>query len=441
MPRLRPRKHDSLASIHRMTDALLIVNAFLLAVLILLAALLLLRQRAASGDAATGEQLRTLLRASEESVRRNIEDDLSRTRTEIGGHVTSQTASLASALERRLTASAAESSRTRDAIDQQFAAIRLDNERKLEQIRQTVEEKLQGTLETRLDHSFRQVSERLEMVHKGLGEMQSLAASVSDLKRVFHNVKTKGTWGEVQLGALLEQVLTPSQYDRNVATTDTNDRVEFAIRLPGRDNGDPVWLPVDSKFPHEPYMQLADAAERGDPEGIAQAGNAFEAALKLGAKTLSSKYLAPPRTTDFGIMFLATEAIYAEALRRPALAESLQRDYRVVLSGPSTFAALLNSLQMGFRTLAIEKRSSEVWELLSVVKTEFVKYGEALRRAKDKLTDATRSLDRAESQTAKIRDRLEAVETMPEADPVLPLFAEPAGDDRTAGPGGLKRVR
>lgn len=421
-----------------MSEAILIINAFLLAVLILLAALAILRQRsAAESNAELVTQVRELMRSSEESVRRNVENDLSRTRIELSGHITAQTAGLTQAVEQRLSGSAAEAGRLRDAIDKQFAEIRLENERKLEQIRQTVEEKLQGTLDARLDQSFKQVSDRLEMVHKGLGEMQTLASSVSDLRRVFHNVKTKGTWGEVQLGALLEQVLTPGQYDRNVATSGTADRVEFAIRLPGRDFGDPVWLPVDSKFPLEPYMALMDAAERADLEALAACGNLFESSLKQSAKSFSSKYLSPPRTTDFGLLFLPTEAMYAEALKRPALAETLQREYRVVLSGPSTFAALLNSLQMGFRTLAIERRSGEVWELLSVVKTEFVKYGEALRRAKERLTDATKSLDRAESQTAKIRDKLNAVETLPEVEPnlTLPLFGDPAGGEP------LKRVK
>ncbi len=252
-------------------------------------------------------------------------------------------------------------------IESRMELIRGILDTRLETMRQTVDEKLQSTLESRLGESFRLVSERLEQVHKGLGEMQTLAAGVGDLKRVLTNVTTRGAWGEVQLENLLAQILAPEQYDRDVSTTGTAERVEFAIKLPGKD-ADPVWLPVDAKFPMETYQRLAAAAERGDADAVEASARELEAVVRVCAKTFSTKYLAPPRTTDFGILFLATEGLYAEALRRPGLAEALQRDFRVVIAGPTTFAALLNSLQMGFRTLAIQQRSSEVWKLLGDVK-------------------------------------------------------------------------
>jgi DNA recombination protein RmuC len=310
----------------------------------------------------------------------------------------------------------------RGAVDQRLAALQADNTTKLEQMRQTVDEKLQTTLETRLGESFRLVSERLEQVHKGLGEMQNLASGVGDLKRVLTNVTTRGAWGEVQLENLLAQMLAPEQYERDVATTGTAERVEFAIRLPGHDAG-PVWLPVDAKFPMETYQRLAAAAERGDAEGVEEAARALETVVKQCARFFSSKYLAPPQTTDFGILFLATEGLYAEALRRPGLAETIQRDYRVVLAGPTTFAALLNSLQMGFRTLAIQQRSSEVWKLLGDVKLQFGKYSQVLDTIRKRLDQAVQTVDDAAVRTRAIEKRLKGVETAEEEQPALHLIA------------------
>ena len=301
----------------------------------------------------------------------------------------------------------------RATVDSRLVAIQADNEKKLEQMRQTVDEKLQGTLETRLGESFKQVSQRLEEVCKGLGEMRSLAMGVGDLKKVLTNVKTRGTWGEVQLGALLEQILAPEQYAANVDVRGTGERVEFAIKLPGRDtNSGPVWLPIDAKFPLEDYQRLVDASEQADPEAVERATRQLEATLKSGARNISEKYVVPPATTDFGILFLPTEGLYAEAVRRPALAETIQREYRVILAGPSTLAALLNSLQMGFRTLAIQQRSSEVWELLGAVKTEFGKYADVLTRVRKKLDEANSTIEKAEVRTRAIHKQLRSVESV-----------------------------
>jgi len=326
-------------------------------------------------------------------------------------------------------------------VDTRLAAIQSDNEKKLEQMRQTVDEKLQGTLDARLGESFKQVSERLEQVFKGLGEMQTLAAGVGDLKRVLTNVKTRGTWGEVQLGALLEQMLAPDQYGQNVATTGTAERVEYAVKLPGPNtDGAPVWLPIDAKFPVEDYQRLVDASERGDVEAVDRASRQLEAILKLCARNCSEKYIAPPATTDFGILFLSTEGLYAEAMRKPGLAEFIQREHRIVLAGPSTLAALLNSFQMGFRTLAIQQRSSEVWELLGTVKSEFGKYADVLSKIKRKLTEAHNTVERAETRTRAIHRRLRDVESTDgigliedepgdDAEPEVRILASGADDD------------
>ena len=295
-------------------------------------------------------------------------------------------------------------------VDSRLSTIQFENEKKLDQMRQTVDEKLQGTLEARLGESFRQVSERLEQVYSGLGEMKTLASGVGDLKRVLTNVKTRGTWGEVQLGAIIEQLLAPDQFARNVATSGSGERVEYAVKLPGRDHsGEPVWLPIDASFAMEDYLHWMEASERGDGEASEKASRQLEVTLRSCAKNLSEKYLAPPFTTDFGILFLSTEGLYAEAMRRPGFADTIQRDYRVVLSGPSTLAALLNALQMGFRTLAIQKRSSEVWETLGSVKTEFRKYAQVLVIVKKKLSQAQDSIDKAETRTRAIQHTLRDV--------------------------------
>ncbi|MBI2305711.1 MAG: DNA recombination protein RmuC [Rhodocyclales bacterium] len=313
----------------------------------------------------------------------------------------------------------------RQTVETRLAAIQGDNAAKLEEMRKTVDEKLHATLEQRLGESFKLVSDRLEQVHRGLGEMQTLAAGVGDLKKVLSNVKTRGTWGEVQLAALLEQVLTAEQYAENVATRPrSNDRVEFAIRLPGKEDGEPVWLPIDAKFPIEDYQKLLEAQERADPAAVEVAARALETRLKNEAKTIREKYIEPPHTTDFAILYLPIEGLYAEALRRPGLAETLQREYRVSIAGPTTLAAMLNSLQMGFRTLAIEQRSSEVWAVLGAVKSEFGKFGEALSHTKKKLQEASNSIDKAEVRTRAVTKKLKAVEALPAVEAAALLGAD-----------------
>ncbi len=319
---------------------------------------------------------------------------------------------------------------TQAAVDTRLAAIQADNEKKLEQMRATVDEKLHATLEQRLGESFKQVADRLEQVHKGLGEMQTLARDVGSLNRVLTNVKTRGIFGEVPLAALLEQVFTPEQFARNVETVpNSGARVEFAIRLPGqRSDGAPLWLPIDAKFPREDYERLLEAQERADPLAVETAAKAIEQRLRLEARTIRDKYVAPPHTTDFGILFVPTEGLYAEALRRPGLVESLQRDHRVMLVGPTTLLATLTSLQMGFRTLALEKRSVEVWEVLGAVKTEFGKFGEVLAKTKKKLDEASSSIEMAERRTRVMARELRAVEAMPEGQAKL-LLSMPSDDD------------
>ncbi|TXT30011.1 MAG: hypothetical protein FD131_2021 [Rhodocyclaceae bacterium] len=307
--------------------------------------------------------------------------------------------------------------RLKIAVESRLTAIQADNANKLEEMRRTVDEKLHATLEQRLGESFKLVSDRLEQVHRGLGEMQTLAAGVGDLKRVLTNVKTRGTWGEVQLSALLEQLLTAEQFGSNVATKPgSNERVDFAIRLPGKGDGAVVWLPIDAKYPIEDYQRLLDAQDRGDPAGVEEASRAIETRLKNEAKSIHEKYVAPPHTTDFALLYLPLEGLYAEALRRPGLAETLQRDWRVSLTGPTTLAAMLNSLQMGFRTLAIEQRSAEVWAVLGAVKTEFSKFGEALAHTKKKLDEASNSISKAETRTRQLTRRLKEVEALPVAE-------------------------
>jgi len=304
------------------------------------------------------------------------------------------------------------------AVEAKLEGIRQDNSRQLEQMRATVDEKLQGTLEKRLGESFKQVSERLEEVYKGLGEMKALATGVGDLKKVLTNVKTRGTWGEVQLGAMLEQVMAQDQYAANVATKGGGERVEFAIRLPGRsDSSDEiVWLPIDAKFPVEDYQRLVDAQERADIVAAEEAGRQLEVRIKVCARDISTKYLEPPKTTDFGILFLPTEGLFAEVVRRPGLAEFVQRECRVVIAGPTTLWSILSSLQMGFRTLAIEKRSSEVWNLLAAVKTEWGRYGEVLGKVQKKLNEASNTLNEAERRTRVIGRKLREVHELPAAD-------------------------
>ncbi|MBL8327050.1 MAG: DNA recombination protein RmuC [Rubrivivax sp.] len=338
---------------------------------------------------------------------------------------------LAEAQERRL-------GEVRAAVDARLIALQEGNEKKLEQMRATVDEKLHATLEQRLGESFKQVADRLEQVHKGLGEMQGLARDVGSLNRVLTNVKTRGIFGEVQLAALLEQVFTPEQYAANVATVPgSSERVEFAIRMPGPDagtaTGAPLWLPIDAKFPREDYERLLDASERADVAGVETAGKAIETRLRLEARRIRDKYVAPPHTTDFGILFLPTEGLYAEALRRPGLHEALQREYKVMLAGPTTLLATLSSLQMGFRTLALEKRSAEVWEVLGAVKTEFGKFGVVLAKTRKRLDEAASSIEQAEVRTRAMARQLKDVEALPEHR-ASPLLGSALGDDEVDEP-------
>ena len=304
----------------------------------------------------------------------------------------------------------------RATMETQLAQLQQSNTAKLDEMRKTVDEKLQSTLEARLGESFKQVAERLEQVYKGLGEMQTLAQGVGDLKHLLTNVKTRGMFGEAQLAALLEHVLSPEQYATQVATRpETRNAVDFAIKLPGRgDDGLPVWLPIDAKFPNEDYERLLDAQQRADAVAVEIAAKALEARIRLEAKGINEKYVEPPYTTDFAILFLPTEGLYAEVLRRPGLMEALQRDYRVTLAGPTTLLAMLNSLQMGFRTLALEKRSSEVWQVLGAVKTEFGKFGDVLARVKEQTQTVLNTLDKAQTRTNVLNRRLRGVEALPE---------------------------
>ena len=306
----------------------------------------------------------------------------------------------------------------RATLEQQLKSLQADNAQKLEQMRATVDEKLQSTLEARLGQSFKLVSERLEAVQRGLGEMQTLAAGVGDLKRVLTNVKDRGGWGEIQLENLLEQILTAEQFARGVKVRPgSNETVDFAIRLPGQqDGGTPVWLPIDAKFPREDYERLLDAQERGDTDAMRTTALQLERAIKIQGKSINEKYVAPPYTTDFAVLFLATEGLYAEAIRRPGLVDALQQHQRIVIAGPTTLAALLNSLQMGFRTLAIEKRSSEVWQLLGAVKSEFGKFATVLESADKQLNTVQNSLKQAGVRTRQIERKLKGVESLPGSD-------------------------
>ncbi len=352
-------------------------------------------------------------------------------------HLGVQLGALSEANERRL-------GEVRTTVEQRLASLQAGNEQKLEQMRSTVDEKLHATLEQRLGHSFRQVAERLEQVHRGLGEMQLLARDVGSLNRVLNNVKTRGIFGEVQLAALLEQVLTPGQYARDVETVPgSGARVEYAVSLPGqRDDGQPLWLPIDAKFPREDYERLLDAHDRADAAAAEAAGKAIEGRLRIEARTIRTKYVAAPHTTDFAILFVPTEGLYAEALRRPGLLEALQREHRVMLTGPTTLLALLSSLQMGFRTLALEKRSVEVWEVLGAVKTEFAKFGDMLVKTKRKLDEASSTIEAAQTRTRVMTRKLKSVEALSESRTESLLSALVAETDEPDGePAGALAVR
>ncbi|ASC62918.1 DNA recombination protein RmuC [Achromobacter denitrificans] len=386
-------------------------------------------QRGLRGEfSESARALRAELAQSQEELRAGLSRDAQAARAEsaeslarFGAGFSEQLQGLIQINERRLM-------EVRATVDQRLQSLQSDNSAKLDEMRRTVDEKLHATLEQRLGESFKLVSDRLEAVHKGLGEMQALAAGVGDLKRVLTNVKSRGTWGEVQLARLIEDNMTPDQYASNIKPVPGSDAVvEFAIRLPGRgDGGAPVWLPIDAKFPKEEYERLMDAQDAADAEGTKNAGAALGRAVELQARSIAAKYVAPPHTTDFAIMFLPTESLYAEVLRRPGLLDKLH-DLRVNVAGPSNLAALLNSLQMGFRTLAIEQRSSEVWQVLRAVKTEFGKFGDALASVKKTLDTASNKIGQTEVRTRAMLRNLKDVEALPEADARL-LLGE-GGDD------------
>ena len=406
-----------------MVEALLSIVVFLLVVAIVLLGLLL---RGTSRDpvAPLAPKIEALAGA-QERAERLVQEELKRNREESTGNarhlreeVGASIKGMSDSVEKRVN-------EMRGVVDTRLHKIQEESGKKLDAMRETVEEKLQGTLEKRLSESFAQVSERLEAVHKGLGEMQTLATGVGDLKKVLTNVKTRGTWGEIQLGNLLDQVLTPAQYECNVATKrGGSERVEFALKLPGPDENDDsvVWLPIDAKFPQEDYQRLVDAQERGDLAAADEASRQLEARIKEEGRSIRDKYVNPPQTTDFAIMFLPTEGLYAEVLRRPGLAEGMQQQYRVSIAGPTTLAALLNALQMGFRSLAIQKRSSEVWKLLGAVKKQFGQFTGILEKVEKKLHEASSNIGDASKKSRFIESRLKSVEELPsgEAERLLP---------------------
>jgi DNA recombination protein RmuC len=391
-------------------------------------------------QSAQQEQLKLQLSQSNERLERELRQELvanaQSSRLEMGqsltgfqGNLTTQLTNISEGNARRLTEVRetldAQLTRVREALNQQLEQLAQKNEAKLDEMRRTVDEKLQTTLETRLGESFKQVADRLEQVHKGLGEMQTLAAGVGDLKHLLTNVKTRGTFGEAQLGALLEQVFVAEQFAAQIATVPgSRNVVDYAIRLPGRSNdGSPTWLPIDSKFPTEDYERLLDAQERADPLAAEIAAKALEARIRLEAKSMAEKYVSPPHTTDFAILFLPSEGLYAEVLRRPGLMDTLQRDHRVTLAGPTTLLAMLNSLQMGFRTLALEQRSSEVWQVLGAVKTEFNRFGEFVSKVKSQAETVVKTLEQADTRTRAVNRKLKDVEALTEAQAqeLLPL--------------------
>ena len=348
------------------------------------------------------ERLDLLERAQERSERM-LREEMARSREEGANTAKVQREELTKSLEG-----------VRSIVDLRLKQLQEDNAIQIDKMRATVDEKLQGTLEKRLGESFKLVSDRLEQVHQGLGAMQQLASDVGGLQRVLTNVKTRGGWSEWQLGVLLEEMLTPEQFAKNMKTRDdTDERVEFAIKLPGDENGAPVWLPIDAKFPMEHYERLTTAQENGDPTAVETAMKTLETQLKRCAKDICEKYINPPKTTDFALLFLPSEGLYAEAIRRVGLVQNVQRDCRVTFVGPTTLAALLNSLQMGFRTLAIQKRSSEVWNLLAAVKTEFGKFGEALSAVKEKIDQASRKMEDVDVRSRVITKKLRDVEELP----------------------------
>lgn len=401
-----------------------------LANMVLLLALLM--RKAVAPDGAARLELLAASERLERELRREIAESSRGARTELTHTLKTFQDSMVLQVQSLTEANARRMAEVRQTLDAQLAALQQTNAAKLDEMRRTVDEKLQATLEARLGESFRQVAERLEQVHHGLGQMQTLAQGVGDLQRVLTNVKSRGVFGEVQLEALLEQVLTPEQYGKQVETKPrSNQKVDFAVRFPGRSaDGPAVWLPIDAKFPREDYERLQEAHDRADQAGMDSAARALELRIRQEAKSICECYLSPPHTTDFAVLFLPVESLYAEALRRPGLMDALQRDFRVTLAGPTTLLAMLNSLQMGFRTLALEQQASEVWKVLGAVKTEFERYGEWVARIKEQVQKASDTLDKADTRTRQMRRALRVVEALPQAQAqeLLPL-ADDAGDD------------
>lgn len=356
-----------------------------------------------------------------------LRDQLEGSGTQLRDRLMALQATIDQRLQDMAQGASANAEQVRNTLNERLAAIQADSSRKLEEMRQTVDEKLHATLEQRLGDSFKLVSERLEQVHAGLGEMKTLAGSVGDLKRVMTNVKTRGTWGEWQLGAIIESLFIPEQYARNVKTNPgSNDLVEFAIRMPGRNDDEPVWLPIDSKFPVEDYQRLLDAYDTADKAQVQQAASAFESSIRTEARKIAAKYVSPPHTTDFAILFVPTESLFAEVLRVPGLAESLQNQFKVVVAGPTTLAATLSSVRVGFRTLAIEKRSSEVWKVLGSVKTEFQKFGDVVESTKRSIEQAANKFNELGVRTRAIQRGLRGVEELPVTAPATMTLPEAA---------------
>ena len=405
------------------TSSILIVVGVLSMMNLIALLVLMIRGNKESDSAGVG--VREELRVSREESSRASRD----LREEVNNSLRQLNDTLINTMKGIGDANEATIDKVRRTLDERVRELQESNEKKLEEMRKTVDEKLHETLEKRLGESFKQVSDRLEAVHLGLGEMKTLATGVGDLKKVLTNVKTRGTWAEVQLGALLEQILHSSQFEKNVKVKPSSDEiVEFAVKLPGPDDDKDrvIWLPIDSKFPQEDYVRLQDATELGNIDEVKKAEDALVRAIKAAAKDISTKYIDPPNTTDFAIMFLGTEGLYSEALRVPGLVESIQRDFRVVIAGPTTIAAILNSLRMGFQALAFEKRATEVWRVLGAVKTEFGKFGEVLDKMSKQLKSVENTLGQTATRTRAIQRKLKDVEQLPESDSssVLGLHGE-----------------
>ena len=414
------------------TELLLIVLA--ISVVGNLVIFLFFRSKPSKGDSAVREELRTGRSESAQAARDLREEvaatldktteSVTKTIDQLGSRQKEQLVEVTSQVKQLTDESRSRIEGLRSTISEQLTEIRNENEKKLEEMRKTVDEKLQGTLERRFNESFKVVGDQLEAVYKGLGEMKNLATGVGDLKNVLTNVKVRGTWAEYQLEAILQQILTPDQYERNVATkSDSSDHVEFAIRLPGPSNSpeSPVWLPIDAKFPQEDYIRLMEASRSGDVEGIEQSTKELIRSVTASAKTITEKYVDPPHTTDFAVMYLPTEGLYAEVVRQPGLIEEFQTKYRVTVAGPTTMGALLNSLRLGFRTLVIEQRASEVWRVLAAVKSEFEKFGEALEKVKKRLNSASDAIEQTDVRTRAMERKLRGVEQLPsgQADELL----------------------